>query len=207
MAGGRVGLKNLSRLNRGESSSLSLGTKGDRKGRRWPRPPSRPAPQRLRTGKIRAGKKEEVEKKRENLPFLKRKGESTGLFYGPDRLARNSIDGGKIIYLVDTGKLQSLKFPSFWLENTPGKVYGFNYALSRSSKSLQSDAVGCSRPAGALFIRLYPWPRKKFGSKFAESGKRKCAKIFKKPASTVRLCHQKRNRLIEQIFNISPLQL
>ena len=37
----------------------------------------------------------------------------------PDRLARNSIDGGKIIYLVDTGKLQSLKFPSFWFENTP----------------------------------------------------------------------------------------
>jgi len=37
----------------------------------------------------------------------------------PDRLARNSIDGGKIIYLVDTGKLQALKFPSFWFENTP----------------------------------------------------------------------------------------
>ena len=37
----------------GGSSPLS-GTKGDRKGRRCPRPPSRPAPQRLRTGKIRA---------------------------------------------------------------------------------------------------------------------------------------------------------
>ena len=32
----------------------------------------------------------------------------------PDRLARNSIDGGKIIYLLDTGKLLDLKFPSFW---------------------------------------------------------------------------------------------
>lgn len=29
----------------------------------------------------------------------------------PDRLARNSIDGGKIIYLLDTGKLVDLKFP------------------------------------------------------------------------------------------------
>ena len=49
-----------------EGSSPSPGTKEGRKGRRWPRPPSWPAPQRLRTGKIRAGKKE-VEKKRENL--------------------------------------------------------------------------------------------------------------------------------------------
>ncbi|KKT38465.1 MAG: Recombinase [Candidatus Gottesmanbacteria bacterium GW2011_GWA2_44_17] len=41
------------------------------------------------------------------------------LSWHPDRLARNSIDGGKIIYLLDTGKLLDLKFPSFWFENTP----------------------------------------------------------------------------------------
>src|SRR3989304_5951773 len=35
----------------------------------------------------------------------------------PDRLARNSVDAGKIIYLLDTGKLLDLKFPSFWFEN------------------------------------------------------------------------------------------
>lgn len=34
------------------------------------------------------------------------KGEASGIIaWHPDRLARNSIDGGKIIYLVDTGKL------------------------------------------------------------------------------------------------------
>src|SRR3989304_6307498 len=27
----------------------------------------------------------------------------------PDRLARNSVDGGKIIYLIDTGKIKFLK--------------------------------------------------------------------------------------------------
>lgn len=32
----------------------------------------------------------------------------------PDRLARNSVDGGRIIYLLDIGKLQFLKFPQFW---------------------------------------------------------------------------------------------
>ena len=40
------------------------------------------------------------------------------LSWHPDRLARNSIDGGKIIYLLDTGKLASLKFPTFWCDNT-----------------------------------------------------------------------------------------
>ena len=41
------------------------------------------------------------------------------LSWHPDRLARNSIDGGKIIYLLDTGKLKDLKFPVFWFDNTP----------------------------------------------------------------------------------------
>jgi DNA invertase Pin-like site-specific DNA recombinase len=35
----------------------------------------------------------------------------------PDRLARNS--GGKIVYLVDTGKITALKFPTFWFDPTP----------------------------------------------------------------------------------------
>ncbi|MFH1841086.1 MAG: recombinase family protein, partial [Candidatus Shapirobacteria bacterium] len=40
------------------------------------------------------------------------KGEAQGIVsWNPDRLARNSIDGGTIIYLLDTGELQSLKFP------------------------------------------------------------------------------------------------
>ena len=47
-------------------------------------------------------------------------GRASGILaWNPDRLARNSIDGGRIIYLVDTGKIQSLKFPTFWFEPTP----------------------------------------------------------------------------------------
>src|SRR3990167_11003404 len=34
------------------------------------------------------------------------------LSWHPDRLARNSVDGGKIVYLLDTGKLASLKVPT-----------------------------------------------------------------------------------------------
>ena len=32
----------------------------------------------------------------------------------PDRLARNSVDGGKIIHMIDRGLIRSLKFPTFW---------------------------------------------------------------------------------------------
>ncbi|MGB9726681.1 MAG: recombinase family protein [Minisyncoccia bacterium] len=41
------------------------------------------------------------------------------LAWYPDRLARNSVDGGKIIYFVDTKKIVSLRFPTFWFEPTP----------------------------------------------------------------------------------------
>lgn len=47
------------------------------------------------------------------------RGEATGvLAWHPDRLARNSVDGGRIIHLVDTGKIRDLKFPTFWFEPT-----------------------------------------------------------------------------------------
>ena len=46
------------------------------------------------------------------------KGEANAILsWHPDRLARNSVDGGKIIYLLDTGKLLDLKFLTFWFDN------------------------------------------------------------------------------------------
>jgi site-specific DNA recombinase len=40
------------------------------------------------------------------------------LAWHPDRLARNALDGGQIINLLDTGKLTSLRFPTYTFENT-----------------------------------------------------------------------------------------
>src|SRR3989344_2062089 len=41
------------------------------------------------------------------------RGEANGIVsWHPDRLARNSVDGGRIIYLVDTQKIISLRFPT-----------------------------------------------------------------------------------------------
>jgi len=49
-----------------------------------------------------------------------------------DRLARNSIDGGRIIYLLDTGRLKDLKFPTFWFDSTPQGKFMLNIAFGQS---------------------------------------------------------------------------
>lgn len=54
------------------------------------------------------------------------------LSWHPDRLARNSIDGGKVIYLLDTGKLRDLKFPVFWFDNTPQGKFMLSIAFGQS---------------------------------------------------------------------------
>src|SRR3989344_4443867 len=60
-------------------------------------------------------------------------GEAGGILaWHPDRLARNSIDGGKIIYLLDTGKIQDLKFPTFWFDSTPQGKFMLNIAFGQS---------------------------------------------------------------------------
>jgi len=62
-----------------------------------------------------------------------KKGEANGILaWNPDRLARNSIDGGRIIYLVDTGKIQSLKFPTFWFEPTPQGKFMLSVAFGQA---------------------------------------------------------------------------
>ena len=50
----------------------------------------------------------------------------------PDRLARNSVDGGQIIYLIDMGKIISLKFPTFWFEPTPQGLFMLPLAFGQS---------------------------------------------------------------------------
>ncbi len=61
------------------------------------------------------------------------KGEAEGILaWHPDRLARNSIDGGKIIYLLDTGKFLDLKFPTFWFNSTPQGKFMLSIAFGQS---------------------------------------------------------------------------
>jgi len=61
------------------------------------------------------------------------KGEAQGILaWHPDRLARNSIDGGRIIYMLDTGKIKDLKFPTFWFDSTPQGKFMLNIAFGQS---------------------------------------------------------------------------
>ena len=81
-----------------------------------------------------------------SLISLIEKGLINGIIsWHPDRLARNSIDGGKIIYLVDTGKLQALKFPSFWFENTPQGKFMLSIAFYQEVRN-HYKAVASAAP-------------------------------------------------------------
>ena len=50
----------------------------------------------------------------------------------PDRLARNSVDGGQIIYSIDINKIVSLRFPTFWFEPTPQGLLILQVAFGQS---------------------------------------------------------------------------
>lgn len=82
----------------------------------------------------------------EQMLKLIEKGEANGILsWNPDRLARNSIDGGKIIYLLDRGKLVSLKFPSFWFENTPQGRFMLNIAFGEAKYFVDNLSVNVKR--------------------------------------------------------------
>ncbi|MCX6811301.1 MAG: recombinase family protein, partial [Candidatus Berkelbacteria bacterium] len=60
-------------------------------------------------------------------------GEANGIIsWHPDRLARNAVDAGKIIHLLDLGKLDTLKFPTFWFEKTPQGLFMLSIAFGQS---------------------------------------------------------------------------
>ena len=74
------------------------------------------------------------------------KGEASGIVsWHPDRLARNSVDGGKLIYLVDTGAIRSLKFPQFWFDATPQGKFMLQIAFGQSKYFVDSLAENTRR--------------------------------------------------------------
>jgi len=86
------------------------------------------------------------------------KGEIQGIVsWNPDRLARNSVDGGKIIYLLDTGELQSLKFPTHWFENTPQGRFMLSIAFGQAKYYVDNLSQNVHR--GLKYkIKMGVWP-------------------------------------------------
>ena len=74
------------------------------------------------------------------------KEEASGIVsWHPDRLARNSVDGGKLIYLIDAGKIMALKFPQFWFEATPQGKFMLNIAFGQSKYFVDSLSENTKR--------------------------------------------------------------
>ena len=88
------------------------------------------------------------------------KGYANGILaWHPDRLARNSMDGGKIVYLLDTGKLVDLKFPTFWFDNTPQGKFMLSIAFGQSKYYVDNLSENVKRGLRQK-LRKGVWPAK-----------------------------------------------
>ena len=86
------------------------------------------------------------------------RGEADGIIsWHPDRLARNSVDGGKIIYMIDRGLIKSLKFPTFWFEPTPQGLFMLQIAFGQSKYYVDSLSENTKRGLRQK-IRNGVWP-------------------------------------------------
>ncbi len=75
------------------------------------------------------------------------KGEADGIIvWHPDRLARNPIDAGVILYALDMGKLKDLKFGSYHFTNTPEGKMMLGIMLSQSK--YYSEKLGIDSKRG-----------------------------------------------------------
>ena len=73
-------------------------------------------------------------------------GEARGILsWLPDRLSRNSIDSGQIIYMLDENILLDLKFPHFWFENTPQGKYMLANEFNSSKQYVDNLSVNTKR--------------------------------------------------------------
>jgi site-specific DNA recombinase len=74
-------------------------------------------------------------------------GEAAGIIaWHPDRLARNSIDGGRIVYDLDNGRLKDLRFGTFAFENDPQGKFMLSIAFGYSK--YYSDALSVNVKRG-----------------------------------------------------------
>lgn len=77
----------------------------------------------------------------ENMLKRIEKGDAKGIFiWNPNRLSRNSVDTGRIIYLMDQGKLLEVRTPGQVFYNTPNDKFLLNLFCSQAK--LENDNKG-----------------------------------------------------------------
>ena len=79
------------------------------------------------------------------------------LAWHPDRLARNSVDGGKIIYLVDTGAISDLRFPTYRFDTTAQGKFMLSIAFGQSKYYIDSLSENVKRGLRQK-LRRGEWP-------------------------------------------------
>jgi site-specific DNA recombinase len=94
--------------------------------------------------------------------MLKRieRGEADGIIaWHPDRLARNSVDGGRIIYLLDRTVLKDLRFATFTFENNPQGKFMLSIIFGYSKYYVDSLSENVKR-GNRTKIERGEWPNK-----------------------------------------------
>jgi len=79
------------------------------------------------------------------------------LAWHPDRLARNSVDGGRIIYLVDIGKITDLRFPTYRFDNTAQGKFMLSIAFGQSKYYVDNLSENVKRGLREK-LRRGEWP-------------------------------------------------
>ena len=79
------------------------------------------------------------------------------LAWHPDRLARNSIDGGKIIYFVDIGKIVDLRFPTYRFDNSAQGKFMLSIAFGQSKYYMDNLSENVKRGLREK-LRRGEWP-------------------------------------------------
>ena len=79
------------------------------------------------------------------------------LAWHPDRLARNSVDGGKIIYLIDIGKVIDLKFPTYRFDNSAQGKFMLSIAFGQSKYYIDNLSENVKRGLREK-LRRGEWP-------------------------------------------------
>ena len=79
------------------------------------------------------------------------------LAWHPDRLARNSVDGGKIIYFIDKGLISDLRFPTYRFDATAQGKFMLSIAFGQSKYYIDSLSENVKRGLRQK-LRRGEWP-------------------------------------------------
>jgi site-specific DNA recombinase len=124
------------------------------------------------------------------------------LAWHPDRLARNSVDGGQMVYFIDIGHLAMLKFPTFWFENTSQGKFSLSMAFVQSKYYVDSLSENTKRGLRQK-VRMGIFPSQApLG--YMNDSRTKTITVDKKKSKIVRLAFErytKGNQRLEDIAN------